>query len=113
MARGDGEIEGAQDVPEQSTELDFADFQAGKVLPFSARKGTEVGGEGASLRPRLSDPQGMSSLAIELERSVAAAANAAVAKPQAKQEARPERTEIPEPATPPPSSPSSNRWTKR
>src|SRR5262245_6359388 len=105
MGRGEGEIDGARDVPAQSTE--------GKVLPFSARQGTQVS-EGAPRRPHLSDPLGMSALVIELERSIAATAAAAVAtsvattaaaaaaKLAARPEARSEATAIPKPATPPP-----------
>src|SRR5262245_26126404 len=70
MGRGEGEVNGARDVPTQSTE--------GKVLPFSARQGTQVS-EGAPRRPHLSDPSKMSALVIELERSIAATAAAAVA----------------------------------
>ena len=65
MARGEGEIDGARDVPAQPNEQDLVNFQTGKVVPFSARPGTQVG-EGASPRPHLSDPLGMSALVIEL-----------------------------------------------
>src|ERR1700752_5455185 len=99
MARGEGEIDGARDEPEQPTEQVFIDYQTANVLPFSARNGTQVGGEGSSPRPHLSDPLGMSALVIELERSIAAAAQGAVAKPEARPQARSEATPIPEPVT--------------
>jgi ATP-binding cassette, subfamily C, bacterial len=86
MARGDGEIGGTQDVPAQSKE-DLVDFQKAKVLPFSARPAPQLNNAGASPRPHLSDPLGMSALVIELERAVAAVAQAAV---EARQESRPE-----------------------
>src|SRR6185436_7785493 len=95
MARGEGEIGGTRDTPSQTAEEAFVNFRTAKVLPFSARQGTETAGEDVPLvphptTPHLSDPLGMSALVLELERTVAAAAKAAVtAQKQSAPESRP------------------------
>lgn len=102
MARGEGEIDDTPHVPAQSTEQDYVNFETAKVLAFSARQGAADNGTAAPSSREGVDGQRMSALVIELERSVAAAAQASVHKPATKPDTGPEATATPARAAPPP-----------
>ena len=101
MARGEGEIDDTRDVSAQSTERDFVNFETAKILSFSAKQGAEDNGRAALSTQTGADGQRMSALVIELERSVAAAAQASVQKPAAKPDTA-DAIANPVPETPPP-----------